>query len=212
MRKAILASFTLLISIISYSQIELGVKGGLNLNFSKEAKLSGTGFFTPPNANFEYNSDNSLGFQFGVVAEIDIQKLGLTFRPEILYSLNNYDFEGLILPESQKLTLQTINVPLLLGKTIKGPFRILFGPSLQFLIDSEFDISEFSETNSDSFTLNAHIGFGLKFEKFDFDIRWEKGITNSETAFRSDFQDAELTFDTKPNRLILSVAYRFGMK
>lgn len=117
---------------------------------------------------------------------------------------------GLILPETQRLMVQKINTPLLSLKNTGVPFHILVVPSLQFLIDSEFTIDDFKETNSSLFTLNAHLRLGLKFDKFDIDIRWERWITNSESKYRNDFQDAELTFDSRTEQFILSVTYRFG--
>jgi hypothetical protein len=106
--------------------------------------------------------------------------------------------------------VQKINIPLLSLKNTGVPFHILVVPSLQFLVDSEFTMDDFKETNSSLFTLNAHLRLGLKFDKFDIDIRWERWITNSESKCRTDFQDTELTFDSRTNQFILSVAYRFG--
>ena len=186
------------------------MKAGLNLNFSKEANING--LFTLPNANTTSNSDNDFGFQVGILAEFEIPKLGIALRPEILYTTINYDYTGLVIPESQKLTIQKIDIPILFGINVKGPFRILIGPSFQFLLDTEFDINDFRETESDSFSLNAHLGLGLKFDKFDIDVRWETGLTNSEANFVADIQNVGLNFDTRPNQLIFAIAYRFRMK
>jgi hypothetical protein len=210
MKKIIFAYILILISISAYSQIDIGLKGGLNLNFSKEANING--LFTLPNANTAFNSDNDLGFHLGILAEFELPKLGIALRPEILYTKLNYEYNGLIIPESQRLTIQKIDVPVLFAINIKGPFRILIGPSFQFFLNSEFDIDDFREIESDSFSLNAHIGLGLKFDRFDLDIRWEKGLTNSETNFITDSQNVGLNFDTSPNQLILAVAYRFRIK
>ncbi len=194
-----------LISISSYSQIDIGVKGGLNLNFSKEAKTFG-------DFNISSNSENDLSFHLGFIAEFEIQKLGIALRPEILYTTNNYDYTGLIDRDSQRLTVQKIDVPILIGIDIKGPFRLLIGPSLQFVIDSDFDIKEFQEVDDDTFSLNAQIGLGLKFDKFDVDIRWERGLSNIESNFVTDIVNVGVNFDTRPNQLIIGFAYRFGVK
>ena len=60
--------------------------------------------------------------------------------------------------------------------------------------------------------MNAHLGLGLKFDKFDIDVRWETGLTNSEANFVADIQNVGLNFDTRPNQLIFAIAYRFRMK
>lgn len=210
MKKIILYLILILFSISSYGQIDIGVKGGLNLNFSKEATING--LFNLPNANTTFNSDNDLGFHLGVFAEFEIQKLGLALRPEVLYSTVNYNYTGLITPDLQRLTIQKIDVPLLVAIRIKGPFRLLIGPSLQFLLDTDFDIKEFRETAANTFSLNAHLGLGLKFNKFDFDIRWEKGLSNSDINFVADLQNVGLDFNGNTNQLLFGVSYRFGIK
>ena len=205
MNKKTFALFLMLISISSYSQIDFGIRGGLNLNFSKEANIIG-------DFNFSGNSENALGFHLGVLSEFEIQKPGLSIRPEILYTNITYDYTGLIDPDSQSLTIQKLDIPVLLGIKITGPFRLLIGPSLQFIIDTDFDVRDFEEINKQAFSLNAQLGLGLKFERFDVDIRWEKGLSNTESNFVTDIANVGVNFDTNPNQLILGVSYRFALK
>jgi Outer membrane protein beta-barrel domain len=195
----------ILISISSHSQIDIGIKGGLNLNFSKEANIIG-------DFNFPNNSENALGFHFGIMAEFEIQKLGVILRPEILYTNVNYNYTDLIDLGSQSLTIQKIDIPLLFAIKIKGPLRLLIGPSLEFILNTDFDINEFKEIDNDNFSLNAQIGIGLKFERFDVDLRWERGLSKVESNFVTDIANVGVNFDTRPNQLILGVAYRFGIK
>ena len=205
MNKKTLTLITIIISITSHAQIDFGIKGGLNLNFSKEANIVG-------DFNFSNNSENNLGFHLGVMAEFEIQALGLAIRPEILYTRLKYDYNDLIETGSQSLTNQRIDIPVLVGINITGPLRLLVGPSFQFVIDNDFEVSEFREVNKQAFSLNAQLGIGLKLEKFDVDIRWEKGLSNAESNFVTDLVNAGLNFDTSPNQLILGVAYRFGIR
>jgi len=205
MNRILFTLISIFISISSYSQIDIGIKGGINLNFSKEANIVG-------DFDISRNSEHDLSFHLGIMAEFEIQKLGISIRPEILYTTNNYDYVGLIDRDSQRLTIQKIDVPILVGIDIIGPLRLLIGPSLQIILDTDFDIKEFQEIDNDTFSLNAQIGLGLKFDRFDVDIRWEKGLTNMESNFVTEIANVGVNFDTRPNQLILGIAYRFGIK
>ena len=202
MNRKFFTLISIFISVSSYSQIDIGVKGGLNLNFSKEANTVG-------DFNYSKNSENDLSFHLGIMTEFKLQKLGMAIRPEILYTTNNYDYSYLIGKGLNRLTVQKIDIPILIGIDIKGPFRLLIGPSLQFILDTDFNIKEFQEIDKKSFSLNALIGLGLKFDKFDVDIRWERGLSNIESNFVTDIAYLGVNFDTRPNQLILAVAYRF---
>jgi hypothetical protein len=204
MNKVLFTLLLFFISFNSHSQIDIGIKGGLNLNFSKEANT-----FT--NFNITNNSENGLGFHFGVMAEFEIPKLGIALRPEVLYTNLKQDHIGLFDRGSHLLTIQKIDIPILVAINITGPLRLLVGPSLQFQLDNDLDFEDFREIDSNSFYLNAQIGLGLKFERFDVDLRWERGLSESESNFVSDNFNVGVEFDSRPNQLILGVTYRFGL-
>ena len=193
-----------------YAQVTFGIKGGVNYNFSKEANVRSSGF------NYERNSENAFGYQLGVMSEFEIPNTKLILRPEVLYSVVKADYD-IFGNQSDILTIQKMDIPLLLGIKIEGPFRLLVGPSFHFKLDSKFELegpaADFREVEGDSFSLNSHIGIGVKFNKFDVDIRWERGITGNESVFvyERSFSFTRVAFDTRPNQLILSATYRFGI-
>jgi len=78
-------------------------------------------------------------------------------------------------------------------------------------LNSEFDLEEFYDLGSDNANFNFQVGIGLVFNRFDIDIRWEKGITSSESVFVTDINSATVTFDTTANLLVLTATYRFNL-
>ena len=203
MNKKYFALLLFLITITSHSQIDFGFKGGVNFNSPKRAKFMG-------DFNHTYNAENRIGFHLGVFAEAEIPKLGIFFRPELIYTHIKSEYRNLISDDYEGLTINKIDIPVLLGTKVVGPLRLLFGPSFQFMVDSSFSLDEFQEINKDVFALNMQLGIGLKFESFDVDVRWERGLSNSESNYDTDLANGLVNFDTSSNQFILGLSYRFG--
>lgn len=203
MNKKYFTLFLILITISSYSQIDFGIKGGLNFNSPKKANIIG-------DLNASFNAENRLGFHLGIFAEAKIPKSGLFVRPEFVYTNIKSEYNSLIGTGSEGLTINKIDIPILLGTKIVGPLRFLLGPSFQFIVDSNFNVDDFKQINNDVFSLGIQLGIGLKFEKFDVDVRWERGLSNSQSNYVTDLANLGVNFDTSPNQFILGLSYRFG--
>jgi len=200
--------FTLL-TITTHSQINYGIKGGLNFNSPKEANIGGT-------VNGDFNAENRLGYHLGVFIEAKVPVLGIFVRPEVNYTSIKSEYNGLVKSGPQALTINKIDVPVLIGAKIIGPLRVFLGPSLQYIIKSDFEINEFKNVNTDAFSVGMQVGVGLQFGKLGIDARWERGLSKSESKFATDanlladpiFMNVEVNFDTRPNQFILSLSYR----
>lgn len=145
MQKIILYTAFFFSCIISYSQVRLGVKGGLNL------------------ATVKYiNADNSkarLGWNAGALAEIPIQD-NLLIRPELLYSSKGFAFSALGTGSAGSVRLNYIAVPVLFGYRLNPKSEILLGPEFGFLrkaVSKSLGISD----NMTNFYRNFDIGFDL---------------------------------------------------
>ena len=200
--------FTLL-TITTHSQINYGIKGGLNFNSPKEANIGGTVYG-------DFNAENRLGYHLGVFIEAKVPVLGIFVRPEVNYTSIKSEYNGLVKSGPQALTINKIDVPVLIGAKIIGPLRVFLGPSLQYIIKSDFEINEFKNVNTDAFSVGMQVGVGLQFGKLGIDARWERGLSKSESKFATDanlladpiFMNVEVNFDTRPNQFILSLSYR----
>jgi len=192
----------------AHSQILYGVKGGANLNFSKEVREPGSFQF----ALTEVSENASFGFSLGVFAEIEFDNSRFYGRPELLFSQVNYDFSDDFSTFNTTFRQNKIDVPLLIGYKLTGPLRIYAGPSLEFILNTNFDFFDLEELETDTFGINAHLGVALVFNRFEVDLRWERGLTSSSSSFYSPSNLVLLEFDTLSNMLILAVSYRFGIQ
>lgn len=117
-RKGFFISICFLFSGSLYSQIEFGVKGGLNL------------------ATVKYiNTDNSkarAGWNAGLLAEIPIQD-NLLIRPELQYSSKGFGFSAVGTSRAGSVKLNYISVPVLFGYRPNSKSEILIGPEFGFL-------------------------------------------------------------------------------
>jgi hypothetical protein len=201
MTKKLVILVLFLIGITSYSQIDFGIKGGINYNFAHDATI------TINNSSFTDTSLENFGYTAGLFIEFKIPNSGLSIRPEFLYTTTINNYEDLVGLGEQTFSTQKIEIPLLLGIKIIGPFRVVVGPSFQYALDSNFTVDEFREFDKDQIAVGFQVGAGLKFKKFDIDLRLEKGITNATTTYAADVANAFLDFDTRPNQLTFAVSY-----
>jgi hypothetical protein len=70
------------------------------------------------------------------------------------------------------------------------------------------------EISSDDFSMGMQFGIGLELGKLGADIRWEKGISDTEARYigdvvGSDVIDQKISIDTRPQQFIISVYYKF---
>jgi hypothetical protein len=183
---------------ISTAQIQFGVKGGLNYN-SNSVKEVGTDIFD--------GAESKTGYHAGIWLRVKIPVIGFYIRPELVYTnlkseltlkgsgtIANYDF-------------QKIDVPVLFGKKIFGVGNIFVGPSFQYILDSEFDISDISGVETDNFSMGIQFGGGVELGKFGLDIRWERSFSGIESSFINNLGNS-IDFDTRVNQIIIGLSYR----
>jgi hypothetical protein len=183
---------------ISTAQIQFGVKGGLNYN-SNSVKEVGTDIFD--------GAESKTGYHAGIWLRVKIPVIGFYIRPELVYTnlkseltlkgsgtIANYDF-------------QKIDVPVLFGKKIFGVGNIFVGPSFQYILDSEFDISDISGVETDNFSMGIQFGGGVELGKFGLDIRWERSFSGIESSFINNLGNS-VDFDTRVNQIIIGLSYR----
>jgi len=187
----------LLFSIIitSNAQINWGIKGGLNYN-----KFGVSEFVTIGGVS-KIEAKGRTGFHIGVFAKVKIPVLGIYLRPELVYTEINSDFN------EAEFNLNKIDIPILIGINIIGPLHAFIGPSFQFTVDSGFGASLFAaDIKTDDFSIGVQMGFGIELGKFGVDVRWERGLSNTEYNLIPFVSDSGAIIDTRPNQLILSLS------
>jgi hypothetical protein len=183
---------------ISTAQIQFGVKGGLNYN-SNSVQEVGTDIFD--------GAESKTGYHAGIWLRIKVPVIGFYIRPELVYTnlkseltlkgtgtIANYDF-------------QKIDIPVLFGKKILGIGNIFVGPSFQYILDSEFDISDVSDVETDNFSMGIQFGGGVELGKLGIDLRWERSFSGIESSFINNLGNS-VDFDTRVNQIIIGLSYR----
>lgn len=179
-----------------------GVKAGLNYNANGDLTFNEETF----------SSDQELGYHFGLLAEIKLP-LFLYIRPELLYTHteSSYGSEG-----DATLKMDRVDIPVLLGFRVFKIGRFFFGPSFQYVLNTDLSASEnfgnIKTISYDDFNVAAQVGIGLNFGRFGTDIRWEAAFADTQAFFEVDgIEDVRgiAEVDTDSSQFLLSVYWKF---
>lgn len=186
-------AITLIIPATTMAQSQMvtgmGVKAGLNYNANGN-------YIESINSNSD-NPDRNIGYHIGLFGKIGNSRL--YFKPELVYTATKSDYTD------DSFKMQKLDAPLLVGTKIIGPISVFGGPSLQYILDSEFDgISINNIKNDFSVGLNFGVGFNLK--RIGVDLRYERGFSKNEASFLNNNNVDTSRLDTRPNQLILSLS------
>ena len=166
-----------------------GLKGGLNYNANGD-------YFESIGENAKHPERN-IGYHIGLFGKIGNR---LYFRPEIVYTKTKSDYD------SEDFSMEKIDAPLLIGAKILGPISVFGGPSLQYILNTEFDGIAINDVEKD-FTVGLNFGIGLNLNNIGIDLRYERGFNDNEATFINNNGLASSSrIDTRPDQLILSFA------
>ena len=182
----------------SNAQLQFGVKAGVNYNNNGELTLSGV-----VNNTIE-GADAKSGYHLGIWFRGKLPIIGIYIRPEIIYTQvkNEYLYKTI----QTSYDFQKIDVPILLGKKIFGFANVFIGPSFQYILSSDFGISNIDQISLDKFSVGMQTGFGIEIGKIGIDVRWERGLSNTEATYVDN--STKLNIDNRTNQIILGLSYR----
>jgi len=180
------------LSVSSFAQVGsgFGIKGGLNYNANGD-------YFESIGDNAQH-PDRNIGYHLGLFGKIGNK---LYFKPELIYTYTKSDYNN------DDFIMKKFDAPLLVGVKILGPVSVFGGPSLQYIIDSEFDGITIDNVHDD-FTIGLNFGIGLNFKNIGIDVRYERGFNDNEATFiNSNLGSSTASrIDTRPDQLILSLS------
>ncbi len=200
--KKVLVVAALFVSTIAYSQIDFGVKAGLNFASVGDLK-SYFSDATKNSVNLVESSDIKTGYHLGIWGRITLPVIGLYVQPELNYTHLKTEYSN-----NGNYTLDKIDIPVLAGKKILGVGRIFVGPSFQYLINDDLDISNVKDVDSDDFTIGIQFGAGAQLGKFGVDLRYDTGLNDTESSFVNEAAGTSFTVDSRPSQVILGVSYK----
>ena len=198
----------LIISFNAFSQFEYGIKGGIsfNSNLNISANIES---ISNPNINI-FESRN--GQHIGVFLKLTINDFFI--RPELIYSKikNSYDVPIVIINKSNIVTdfnQHKIDIPMMFGYKVFGLANIFAGPRFEFIRGVSYDNIDLDDLKN-QYNLGLQYGIGLKFGKFEFDLRAERGFTKNEINFMENQAEIKNQYITSQGRLyLLGVSYYF---
>lgn len=190
--KKVLLGIMFLATTVAFAQSEpgVGIRAGLN--------YAGNGDVTDSAGNVVDNPDRNIGYHVGLFGRIGENKL--YFRPELVYTQLKSSYD------SNDFTMKKLDAPLLIGLEVLGPINVFAGPSLQYIMDTDFEGLELNDVEND-FTVGATFGVGVSLGKLGIDMRYERGLSENEAEFVN--TNGGLSYekiDTRPDQVILSLS------
>lgn len=167
----------------------IGIKAGLNYNANGN-------YFESISTNAD-NPDRNIGYHIGLFGKIGNSRL--YFKPELVYTSTKSDYTD------NDFKMQKIDAPLLVGTKIIGPISVFAGPSLQYILDSEFDGVSINNIEND-FSVGLNFGIAFNLKKVGIDVRYERGFSKNEATFLNNNNINTSRLDTRPDQLILSLS------
>lgn len=194
-------------SQFSQAQVQFGIKGGINYNSDS---------FQEVKEDVIAGAKSKTGFHAGIWTRFKIPVIGFYLRPELVYTslkseINTKPGIG-IASKVGSYNFQKIDVPILLGKKFLGVANVFIGPSLQYIIDGDFNFKELSKdikTDASGFTAGLQLGAGIELGNFGLDVRWERGFSDIESSLINKTNSSKIKFDTRVNQIIVGVSVKF---
>lgn len=185
---------------ITSAQIAFGVKGGLNYNSNSIKEVSSDVFD---------GAKSKTGYHAGIWLRFKIPVIGFYLRPELVYTnlANEVSYNNTIAKTVTTYNFQKIDIPVLFGKKIFGIGNLYAGPSFQYILDSDFGLSEITDVKTDGFTAGIQFGGGIELGKLGIDIRWERAFSGVKSTLRKITGD-NINFDTRVNQVIIGLSYK----
>ncbi|MFT4537021.1 MAG: hypothetical protein ACJA1A_002547 [Saprospiraceae bacterium] len=208
--KKIFFGLLMMLSTLSYSQFELGVKTGIS------------SFDLTPKSIIFNNGGNDMtlsikeakyGFHFGLytrvtIANIFIEPAFLFNSSSIDYNLSEEIFDTGIISSIRSESYNNLDIPLMIGIKV-GPLRLQGGPVAHIFLNSSSDliaINGYSQKFKDA-SYGIQGGIGLDFLKVRLDFNYETNLSLFGDHINVDGQSYD--FDQRPGRFVASVGVKF---
>lgn len=200
----------MMLSTLSYSQFELGIKTGISSTdlSPKTILINNSGndmTLTINEANY--------GFHFGLytrvtIANIFIEPSFLFNSSSVDYNLSEEIFDAGIISNIRSESYNNLDIPLMVGIKI-GPFRLQGGPVAHIFLNSSSDLTAINgyAQNFKDASYGIQGGIGLDIFKVRFDFNYETNLSLFGDHINIDGQPYD--FDQRAGRLVASIGVKF---
>lgn len=196
MKKGILI-LTLLFTSAGFAQSGFGVTGGLNYGDNGEVTFSDV---TNAGEDIVKGGDSKVGYHAGFYYRAEFSSFFI--KPELVYTKtkSSYEYNN----ENADYNVSKLDLPILVGLDIIGPVNVFAGPSLQYILDNNFQGVTLGDVENE-FTIGAQFGAGIQFGGIGVDVRYERGLKENE-ALVIDSTTGLQRVDSRPNQIIFSLS------
>ena len=171
-----------------FSQLEYGIVGGANFQASGDLKSSVIDVC-------KETAQRRTGYYVGLYGQINIFIFYL--RPELHLTHLSSKFDTISFQSTN------LEIPISIGYKVLPPLSVFAGPSIQYRLDENINMNPSSlGVNS---TLGLHLGSRLHLGSFAIDLRYERGLKESEVALLN-AQGVTQTFDARGQKWSLGIS------
>ena len=213
MKKSFLTITLMTVVLSTFAQLpftfDLGIKGGINTSKITTDNPSISGY------NFsDFKNDVKSGYNIGLFARLGSKKIYL--QPEVLYCKKNGEVAFTYLSQTyyQKISLNTIQIPVLLGFKLINlklvSVRAFTGPAMSIsLSDSNVKAAISTLSTPNTFKNNIwdwQLGGGVDVGPLTLDLRYEWGLSKLSDG---NFSPTNIGFSNKGNFMTFSLGFKF---
>ncbi len=178
-----------------HCQLNYGIKIGVN--FDDFGEIKSTSSFKN-----QINSNSIASAHLGMF--VQLKMVDFFIRPELQISQNKSDLQSL-----DKIEINKIEIPILVGYNFLGPLSIFTGPIFQNIISIKSESLNFGDYTN-NLTMGLQIGLRVEVGKFGLGFRFERGFTDNEIEILDDNNiDIMAYSDIRPKLWSISLTYNF---
>jgi hypothetical protein len=202
--KKIISTALVSASLMSFAQVNLGVKA--NLLYRSDSP-SWTTIKNGTTTVFNEKGKNSVGYNFGLSAKIDTP-LGIFLQPEIYYT--TFKNKNTIDNTTIEVKSNRVDVPVLVGYNILGKMLGIYaGPVASYNLSTDNQWNDFKENATKDFTVGYQFGAQATISKLVFSARYEGAFSKDQREFIDNNTNTTVRYDGRPNLLMFGIGYNF---
>ena len=190
--KNIFLIFLILSPMVLLSQIDYGIKFGINLNNSSNISIISQNFDTNISKK-DYSGYNMGGY-------ISLQGLIMDLRGELHY---------VKIKNSNDLVQDRIEIPVTIGYKILPFLSLFLGPSFQYVLDESSSTFLLSKLEDKS-TMGLNLGTRLYLGKIQLDLRYERGLNEMETKIINQNNLNVAKIDSRKSLISIGMSYKIN--
>lgn len=178
--------------MVLVSQIDYGIKFGINLNNSSNISIISQNFDTNISKK-DYSGYNMGGY-------ISLQGLLMDLRGELHY---------VKIKNSNDLVQDRIEIPVTIGYKILPFLSLFLGPSFQYVLDESSSTFLLSKLEDKS-TMGLNLGTRLYLGKIQLDLRYERGLNEMETKIINQNNLNVAKIDSRKSLISIGMSYKIN--